>query len=258
MEVEKEILKLFLDSSNRPKRTPRNESAIQIFLESNFTPSQVKNGLNSLENMGILSSIKVKVKSIGESKFYFSTKLKTDVIFNEIPNKIKRTSKWIGKYANVKVARMIGEHLHYLVKTELRAQGFEIIEEKHVRSYGLRRWNRTKHSLDIIAKHSTKDLVIGVEIKNMLPLIQKSEIMIKLEMCNYLGIVPVFACRWIEPYRKLISEQGFLWQFKHQLYPIGQESFVTELNKRLLLPVKVAGEIPANSIIEFQNWLKNY
>ena len=256
VDINKKVLELFVDSSNRPKKTPRHESAIQVLLERNFTSGQVKTALNNLEKAGVLSCIYHDVKDVGQSKFYFSTKLSGGIL-KEIPDKINRTSKWISKYSDNTISKMIGEHLHYLVKSELRVQGFKILGEKRVNSYGARRWNKTKHSLDIIAKHSTRDLVVGVEVKNMLPLTPKSEIDIKLQMCDYLGIVPIIACRWMEPYRDLISQKGFLWQFYDQLYPIGQESLVSEIRKRFLLPVRVSGELPLNSIVDFENWLRS-
>lgn len=99
--------------------------------------------------------------------------------------------------------------------------------------------------------------VIGVEIKNMLTPIPKSEIITKLEMCKTLGIYPIFACRWQEIHRDLIQQNdGFLWQFKKQIYPFGQENLVEELQKRFNFPVEIKGELPSKSIISFQTWIK--
>ena len=50
---------LFLDNSNRPKKTPRHESSIQIMLEKRYSSSQVKNGLTELEEQGILKLHKI-------------------------------------------------------------------------------------------------------------------------------------------------------------------------------------------------------
>jgi len=257
-ELQAQILKLFVDSSNRPKRTPRHESAIQIILENEYLSGRVKNELYKLTEKGELSVRKHKIKNVGEAKFYFSNKLEDNYIRNIIPKKVKKLANWIGKYSDIKVIRMLGEHLHYLVKNELRAQGFEIIEEKNVRKYEYKEWSRSKHSLDLVAKHNQKKLVVGVEIKNMLTLTPKSEIITKLEMCEHLGITPVFACRWMEQYRsEIMSENGYLWQFKKQLYPLGQEKFVNEIQKRFQLPIEVKAELPRDSIIQFREWLNS-
>lgn len=247
-----------MDTSNRPLKTPRHESVILIFLEKEYSPGKIQTALNHLEELNGISSIKKSIRNVGEAKFYFSSKLNKDFIQNILPNKIDKAAHWISKYSDIKITKMLGEHLHYLVKAELRAHGFKIVSEKNVRSYGNKIWNRTKHSLDMVAIHQQKNLEIGVEVKNMLTLPPKSEIVTKIEMCEHLGIIPVFASRWMEPYRSYIQEKnGFLWQFKTQIYPLGQENFVTEIQKRFQLPAEVIPELPSHAIMKFSTWLEN-
>ena len=113
--------------------------------------------------------------------------------------------------------------------------------------------------MDIIAKNSSKKLAIGVEVKNMLYLLPKKEIDSKIAMCKRLGLTPVFACRWIEPYRKELSEKGgFAWQFKYQIYPLGQSPFVEIIKNRFHLPIRVGGELPKNAVKKLELWLKSY
>ncbi len=51
-------------------------------------------------------------------------------------------------------------------------------------------------------------------------MMDKKEVDIKLQMCDFLGITPVFAARRLDPYAKLIDDRGgFSWTFKTQLYP---------------------------------------
>jgi len=257
-EFKKAIIDLFFDSSNRPKKTPRHESSIQIMLEKKYSTSQVKNALNILEESGVLRSIKYNIQDVGNARFYFSAKLPIEYVEKNMLRKIEKTSHWISRYSNVNTIKMLGDHLHYLVKNELRAQGFEILEEKHARSYRGKEWMRTKHTLDIIAEHKIKNVAIGVEIKNMLTQTPKSEITTKLEMCKVLGVYPIFACRWQEIHRDIIQEEGFLWQFKKQLYPFGQENLVMELQKRFGFPVVVKGELPQESVIDLKTWINKF
>ncbi len=256
--IQNDIYKLFVDSSNRPKKTPRHESSIQIALERKYAPGQVKNTLNILEENGTLQSKKYHIEQVGDAKFYFSSKLSKENI-SSIDAKIKKSAQWISKYSRIKTIKMLRDHLHYLVKAELRTQGFEIITEKHVRRFKEKEWTRSRHTLDILAVHKTKELPIGVEIKNMLTPISKAEIMLKLEMCEKLGIYPIFACRYQEYHRKEIeNSSGFLWQFKTQLYPFGQEVIVKELQKRFNFPVEVKGELPLEAIKDFEIWKNKY
>ena len=68
----------------------------------------------------------------------------------------------------------------------------------------------------------------------------------------------MFACRWLEPYREEIRNNGgFLWQFKIQMYPIGFETLVKSVKQRFGFPVKIATEIPKKPTKEFEEWMKS-
>jgi hypothetical protein len=99
-------------------------------------------------------------------------------------------------------------------------------------------------------------------------MIEAEEIDIKIEICMFLEIIPVFAVRWIKPYINCINKQGgFSWVFKTQMYPLGQDRFVKELFDRLSVtnrtdarghelqfPVTVRTELPSISVQKFQAW----
>jgi len=255
-EIEERILAIFFDSSKRPKSTPRHESAIMVMLEDDYSPGKVRTGLKKLENSGKLVSMKKGIEKVGEAKFYYLKQYDDFVLKQKTQKRVNNAAKWITKYSNKKVTKMVGDHLHDVVKAELRAQGFEIRGEK-TKKYQGKEWPKTNETLDIIAKHRTRNLTVGIEIKNMLYLVPISEIISKIEICNYLGIKPVFACRWLEPHRnELVKRGGFLWQFKKQLYPRGQENLVEALRKRFKFPVEVSSELPPVSIKEFKSWMK--
>ena len=257
-EVEQKAYAVFLDSSKRPKITPRHESAIIVMLENEYAPWRVKTALQKLENEKHLVSIKKEIDCVGEARFYFLRQYGDETSIQKIQKKIDVSARWIRKYSDNEVTNMTGHHLHDIVKAELRAQGFEITSED-TKKYLEIEWPETKQTLDIIAKHKIRNLTIGVEIKNTLRPVPISEISEKIQICQHLGITPVFACRWLEPYRDGIeSKGGFLWQFKKQMYPKGQERFVETLRKRFKFPVEVNSELPPTAIKEFENWIQKF
>lgn len=256
MNVKQKILKIFSDSSGRPKITPRHESAIQVMLEENFTLTQVKTGLQKLEEEEILNSKRIQINGVGNAKFFFLKELEK-FGKSKIDKKIVHSAYWIKRYSDAKVLKMIGEHLQDLVKAELRAQSFEIKGE-NVREFEGVKWPK-KDTLDLIAKHKQKELVIGVEVKNTLYPMPKKEVSTKIKMCEYFGITPVFAARRMENHRNRITYSGgFLWQFKKQLYPRGQEKFVSIIQKRFKLPVTVSPTLPYLAIKDFEEWTTQY
>lgn len=126
------------------------------------------------------------------------------------PKHLPRLEKWchsigtlVDRYGQDTVTEHLGKHLETSVYHELRAQGFEIVGE-NTNEYNGSTWLKSGHDLDFIAEHNSGRLNIGVEVKNRLGLITKDELIIKLNMCKYLGFVPVMAVRWIEPYLETI------------------------------------------------------
>jgi hypothetical protein len=97
-----------------------------------------------------------------------------------------------------------------------------------------------------------------VEVKNTLPIIEREELDIKLEICEYLGITPLFAVRWIKPYIEHIRNKGgFSWVFKTQIYPPGFEQLTRTLYNRLELPVTVRTDLPEKTINIFHQWVQS-
>jgi hypothetical protein len=257
-ESEKKVFSIFFDSSKRPKITPRHESAIMVMLEGSYAQWRVKTALEKLEESGHLVSIKKEIQDVGEARFYFLSHYGDGSSIEKIQKKIDVSSSWIKKYSDNEITDMLGGHLHDVVRAELRAQGFEIKAEK-TKKYLDTEWPKSNQTIDIIAKHKTRNLAIGVEIKNTLSLVPISEISEKIKICKHLGITPVFACRWLEPHRDEIENNGgFLWQFKKQLYPKGQKKFVETIRKRFKFPVEVNSELPTTAVKEFEKWIEKF
>lgn len=255
---EEKIRKCFFNYYNRPNLTPIHTSVIQRKLEDKYPPWKVNDTLKKLEKENVLDSMEMKTEQGNKILFYYPKKIISNYNDEEkIIAKMKRITSHINKYSSSKVTNILGKHLHALVKNELRVQGFKIIDECNVNSYKGRKWEESNHTIDLLAKHKEKDLVIGVEVKNELDIMDKSELEIKLKLCKKLEITPVFACRWLNPYKhEITNNDGFLWQFKTQMYPIGFEMFTKSIKQRFGFPVKVATEIPKKPVKEFEEWLE--
>jgi hypothetical protein len=128
----------------------------------------------------------------------------------------------------------------------------------HTNEYKNKKYGKGKETLDFIAEHHSGKLTIGVEVKNTISVLDKKEVDNKLDMCDFLGIKPVFAARLLEPYTtKFIKDKGgFSWIFKTQLYPPSMEALTEKLSKKLQLPAKVETQLPTEPIQLFHNWAK--
>jgi len=254
--AKQEIIKLFTDQYGRPKKTPYYVAQLQTLLENQFFPWITHQAAEQLVNQKILSKIETSTKCHSKVVFFYNAKLNTPKLKRPVEVHIKSIGKLIDSYSDHTVCKALGDHLEGLVKAELRAQGFKIVG-MHTRKYASIEWTQTDHNLDFIAEHNSGRLTIGVEVKNTLPIIEREEIEIKIDMCNLFGITPVFAVRWLKPYMELIRNRcGFSWIFKTQIYPPGFEELTKIIYKRLSLPINVRTELPEKSIAIFHNWVE--
>jgi hypothetical protein len=123
-----------------------------------------------------------------------------------------------------------------------------------VRSYGQRTWTETGHDLDRVFVRD--GIAYGAEIKNTLKYIPSDEFQVKLRMCKYLGLRPLFITRFApKSYNyQIIGAGGFSLVFKYQLYPFGQKVFADEVKAKLGLPVDCPVRINDGTIERFLRW----
>lgn len=205
-----------------------------------------------------------KLSNVRKIRFYAnSDAVQTRDGLQKMTKRIERTARLLDKYSNPENTRVLGKQLESLVENQLRAYQFDILG-KHTNEYGGRKWTETHENLDLVAKRN--NLVIG-EVKNTLGVMRPQEIDAKIDMCGHLGIVPVFAVRWIKPYIQCIRQRGgFSWVFKTQILPFGQEGLkqrmfdrLSVLNKRsgsgrrLEFPITVRNDLPPKAA-KFELW----
>lgn len=277
LEAKTALKKHFVNVKGEPVRTPYYHHQLQVLYEDDFFEWVLTHALQQLEKEGFLTSLNAEdipefksLRNVSRIKFYANAEaMKNEEEEKRMKTHAINTAKLVEKYSDSKNSDALGKQLESLVKHELRASQFEVLGI-HTNEYNRERWTRTNHNLDIIARKRDTDFVIGVEVKNTLDIIEPSEIDIKIDICAHLGIVPVFAVRWIKPYLDCIRRQhGFSWMFKTQIFPYGFEDFtqelyqkLSELNKvnsrdhKLEFPVTVRNDLPPNSVNKFNEWVR--
>jgi hypothetical protein len=169
--------------------------------------------------------------------------------------KAKKLAALVEAYSEPALTRAVGRQAENLFDAALPRAGFMPIA-RNVREYNGRRWERTNHNLDRI--YTRDNIAYGIEIKNQLGYMEREQFTTKLEMCEFLGVTPVFIARmmpkeWIyqvqsRPWR------GFCLIFKWWLFPLGQEPLVKTLQQTLGLPVDSPMEIQDGTIERFLKW----
>lgn len=168
-----------------------------------------------------------------------------------------RTKKAVGRvvarYSEPEVARAAGIQAQSLFLTALLKRGFSFHGE-NTNAFGGKKWVETEHDLDFVL--SKDGVTYGFEVKNRLEYITRDELILKLRLCKFLGIRPVFIMRWSpKTYNNLIIEEGgYAWLFETQIYPPGLEELVGAMKEKLRLPVICSHSIPDGMVTRFENW----
>ena len=264
------LMRHFVNKKGKPIRTPYYQHQLQVLYENDYFEWIVTAALGRLAEEGRLAVFnKENVPELGRLekvsgiKFYANPDaVRTNPELENMKRHVMSTSKLIERYSDNDVAGMLGEQLESLVENQLRISQFEI-KKKHANEYDGKKWEKTNHNLDFIAKKRGKDFVIGVEVKNTLATVDPREIDTKIDICKHLGIVPAFAVRWNKPYLECIRRQGgFSWFFKTQIFPYGQEKFTRQLFTRLSagsrrqFPVTVRNSLPERAVRIFNGWVR--
>jgi hypothetical protein len=159
----------------------------------------------------------------------------------------------VQRFSDPDFTHAIGAHGEQMFDAALPRFGFMPVAAK-VRSYGDKTWVETGHDLDCVFVRD--GIAYGTEIKNTLKYIPRDELTVKLRMCKFLGLRPLFIVRFApKSYNfEVFEEGGFTLVIKYQLYPFGQKKFADEVKARLRLPTDSPVRISDGTIERLLKW----
>ncbi len=154
---------------------------------------------------------------------------------------------------NPEFAHAIGRHGELMFDAALGRFGFQA-HAKNVNTWNSRIWRETNHNLDRII---TRDaLAYGVEIKNTQNYISRDELRVKIRICQYLELIPLFIMRFApKSYMfEIIKSGGFGLLFEEQIYPLGHSALLKEAREHLLLKVQCPRDVKEGDMQRLLNW----
>src|SRR5262249_24949858 len=156
-------------------------------------------------------------------------------------------------YSSSDFARAVGRQGEMMFDAALPAVGFAP-RGRDIREWQGRRWTETEHDLDRVFEADGR--TYGVEIKNTLKYIPKGELDLKIRMCRFLGLRPLFIMRFAPKVYtfELYKAGGFGLLFKDQLYPFGNERLAETVRAELRLPVHCPPTVPDGHVQRFVGW----
>jgi hypothetical protein len=220
---------------------------IQVKFEKKYYHWITNNAIIGLHKIGYLKDVRIP-REKGTSTRYFIHRSN-----RYAKRKIRKLETVIEEYSQDHITRSCGHRAEDLFCNALAKRGFMPVASK-VREYSGKKWEKTGHDLDFVFKR--ENIEYGCEIKNTLGYIDKEELQIKLEMCSFWEIKPLFIMRYSpKTYIKMIYDDGgFALIFETQIYELSQEELVKKIKDVLGLPVICSKAIPEGIIDRFEKW----
>jgi hypothetical protein len=220
---------------------------LQVRFEKKYFHWVTNNAILGLLKLGYLKDIRIP-RETGTSTRYFTHRSNRYPVrdMNEIEEVVQA-------YSQDNITRSCGHRAEDLFCKALALRGFMPMKSKVKEYYG-KKWIKTGHDLDFVFSRDNIDY--GCEIKNTLGYIEKDELEIKLEMCSFLELRPLFIMRYSpKTYNNLIIENGgFALIFVSQIYELSQDTLVKRIQDIVGMPVICPTSIPDGIIDRLENW----
>lgn len=164
-----------------------------------------------------------------------------------------RVAGLVQEYSSERVAEALGSRGEDLILEGFARRGF-VLRGRGTATFGGRTWTKTAHNLDFVFERD--GIVYGIEVKNTLGYMTYDEVSVKLEMCDHLGIKPVFAVRampksWIYEVER---RGGYSFVMKYQMYPRLLQELVGRIKGELDLPVDYPRALKSGTMDRFEKW----
>jgi hypothetical protein len=151
---------------------------------------------------------------------------------------IKERIKIVNRFSDDEMNDGCGKYAESLFNHMFEKNGFTIVS-RDTNSFNDKKWTKSKKDLDFII---TKDgISYGGEIKNTFDYMPQYEFEEKLEICDFLNIVPLFPVRIASPqqYEMMKEVNGLALTFKTRIFPPGNQKLVTDIWNNFRLPINI-------------------
>lgn len=170
-----------------------------------------------------------------------------------LSSEIKDRLKIIERFSDPELNDGCGKYAEALFIHMFEKNQFKIVG-LHTKTYKVKTWSKSDRNLDFIIE---KDgLAYGGETKNTFDYIPQDEFEEKLDMCSFLGILPVFPLRYPSPqqFEMIKQSKGLALTFKTRIFPPGNQRLVSDIWNHFRLPVGIWYEISTPTENIFLNY----
>ena len=215
--------------------------------ENDFFHWVTYRAINELVAQGL-----VKTES-RELSFGGRIKLLWNRSFRYYKREAKKIAGLVEEYGSPNIGGAIGLHGEQMVLAAFARRQF-VMRGHNTRQHAEKEWTKTNHNLDFIFERD--EVVYGVEVKNTLSYMDQDEFETKIQLCEFLGIVPVFVVRMMPRSwaKDLIDRGGYAMILKYQLYPWTHVALAKKVAMELGLPVDAPKALAEGTMDRLMNW----
>lgn len=144
----------------------------------------------------------------------------------------------VDRFSDDEVNNGVGKYAEILFAHMLEKNQFQVVD-RHTKSFRGKTWRKSRKNLDFIVE---KDgIIYGMEVKNTFDYMPQDEFEEKLDMCQFLGLLPVFPVRYSSPQQFELMDKvdGLALTFKTRIFPPGNQNLVTAIWNHFRLPVNI-------------------
>jgi len=233
---------------------------LQVTLEDIFVHEDVTDACDRLRDSGSLNTEFWK-----DRRWYFPA----DVMWNQIEDLALRKKQLMDIYIQhprsfSRRGVKYDDYSEMFVEDALIKTGYVVVS-KNSHYFDGKEYHQTeerrpgrKRDLDFIAYLRSRDIYIGIQVKNRLECPRMDDIHLLLDICHTLGLVPVLVARLSHPriYSVFDAIQGEVIQTKRYFLqpPFPRDAF-DEITKKLQIPLGVYNWVPDFLLARFE-WLK--
>ena len=223
------------------------ETQLAVRFEKDFFHWVTARALKDLREANKIGSSLAELTPGTPLRFYFSRRCRY------WKRRAEQLRLLVQSFSDQAFTRALGVQGELLIDAGLPRVGFQPVADT-VQSWQGASWTETNHNLDRVF---TRDgLNYGVEIKNRLSYIPQEELVIKLRMCQTLGLIPLFVARMMpKTYIDQIRRAGgFSLIMKYQFYPMSHRELANRVRRELGLPVDCPVRLQDSTLERFLNW----
>lgn len=209
---------------------------LQVIFEDSYPHDIVGKAVNELIDQGFL---KERPRHFGRSMHAIFVS-RSNVRYTA--NQIKEKTKIMERFSDDEVNDGAGRHAEDLFTHMFEKNQFEIIA-RNTNTFRNKTWTKSEKNLDFIIEKD--EINYGVEVRNRFDYMDQTEFEEKLDMCQFLGLLPMFPLRCPSPQQHAMMQNvdGLALKFKTRVFPPGFQKLVTEIWNHFRLPVNIWGSI---------------